>query len=70
MSEWDRRVIAGRISEARFSAYLAEADGDEENALELYRWNASMASAMFDLVGHVEVVLRNTVDAALREAWG
>ena len=70
MTGWNAEVIAGKISEARFSAYLAEADNNERNALELYRWNASMASAMFELVGHVEVVLRNTVDKALREAWG
>jgi hypothetical protein len=70
MSEWSTQAIVRKISEARFSAYLAEVDDNEANALELYRWNAAMASAMFELAGHVEVVLRNTVDVALREAWG
>ncbi|MBF4615484.1 hypothetical protein [Curtobacterium sp. VKM Ac-1376] len=65
MTGYDHDKIAERISEARFRSYLAESDNTAD-ALELYRWNAAMASAMFELVGHVEVVLRNTVDSALR----
>lgn len=65
MTDYDHDKIAERISEARFRSYLAESDNTAD-ALELYRWNAAMASAMFELVGHVEVVLRNTVDKALR----
>jgi hypothetical protein len=68
VTDYDQEAIADLISEARFKAYLREADS-KANALELYQWNASMASAMFELVGHLEVVLRNTVDKTLSESW-
>lgn len=64
---YDKKVIERLISEARFSAYLEES-ATPADALDLYRWNAAMASALFELVGHLEVVLRNSADSALRES--
>lgn len=49
------------ISEERFKDYLLEADGDATKAVELYRWNASMSAALFELVHHFEVLLRNKI---------
>jgi hypothetical protein len=51
------------ISEARFSPYLDEFGGDHAAALELYLWNARISAAAFETLHHVEVLLRNAVDA-------
>ncbi|MGC2372275.1 MAG: hypothetical protein WA484_00220 [Solirubrobacteraceae bacterium] len=51
------------ITEARFEPYLAEADGDHERAVALYVWNARVSAAMFETLHHVEVALRNVIDA-------
>jgi hypothetical protein len=51
------------ITEARFGPYLAEAGGDHERAVALYVWNARVSAAMFETLHHVEVALRNAIDA-------
>jgi hypothetical protein len=51
------------ITEARFEPYLAEADGNHERAVALYVWNARVSAAMFETLHHVEVALRNVIDA-------
>jgi hypothetical protein len=51
------------ITEARFEPYLTEADGDHERAIALYVWNARVSAAMFETLHHVEVALRNAIDA-------
>lgn len=51
------------ITEARFAPYLEEAGGEHEKALALYVWNARISAAVFETLHHVEVILRNAVDA-------
>ncbi len=51
------------ITEARFAPYLAEANDDHERAIALYVWNARVSAAMFETLHHVEVALRNAIDA-------
>ncbi len=51
------------ITEARFAPYLAEADDDHDRAVALYVWNAQVSAAMFETLHHVEVALRNAIDA-------
>lgn len=53
------------VSDARFSPYLRECEGDETKAWELYEWNARMASALFECLHHVEVLLRNAMMSVL-----
>lgn len=55
------------ISEKRFQPYLHEADNDMEKALELYVWSAEMSAAVFVLISHVEVLLRNAIDKTFAE---
>lgn len=43
----------------RFAEYLAAADGDDELASRLYEWNVSASGALFELIAHFEVLLRN-----------
>lgn len=49
--------------------YLKSADGDKVKALELYEWSARTSSAAFEVVGHLEVLLRNALDRCLREHY-
>lgn len=51
------------ITDARFTPYVTEAKGNYERALELYIWNARVSAAMFETLHHVEVILRNAIDA-------
>ncbi len=51
------------ITEARFAPYRSEAGGDHERAVALYAWNAQVSAAVFETLHHVEVLLRNTIDA-------
>jgi len=51
------------LTAARFAPYLSEADGEHEHAVALYVWNARVSAAIFETLHHVEVLLRNTIDA-------
>jgi hypothetical protein len=54
---------AAWLTDARFAPYRSEAGGDHEHAVALYVWNAQVSAAVFETVHHVEVLLRNTIDA-------
>ncbi|GGM38649.1 Abi family protein [Promicromonospora citrea] len=54
------------ISSARFAPYLGRAAGDADRAFELYQWNSRLTGATHEALGHVEVALRNALDARLR----
>jgi len=51
------------LTDARFAPYLGAAEGDHERAVSLYVWNARISAAIFETLHHVEVLLRNTIDA-------
>ncbi|MFE3995020.1 hypothetical protein ACFXPW_25485 [Streptomyces goshikiensis] len=53
------------ISPDRLNPYLAACGGDPETALRLYRWNGELAAAFFEPLGHLEIMLRNALDARL-----
>lgn len=53
------------VSEARFEEYLVAANHDYESALRLYEWNVAVSAGFFELISHVEVALRNSVDLIL-----
>ncbi|MFW6722783.1 hypothetical protein ACHZ98_21990 [Streptomyces sp. MAR4 CNY-716] len=57
------------LSEPRLAPYMKIAQ-DRRDALALYEWSARTASAAFEVVGHLEVLLRNAMDAYLREHFG
>ncbi|PUB25311.1 hypothetical protein C8K30_10755 [Promicromonospora sp. AC04] len=54
------------ISAARFAPYLDQADGDPDLAFELYQWNGRLTGAVHEVLGFVEVALRNALDVRLR----
>lgn len=60
----DKAVIE-LISPDRLSPYLTACAGDTTAALALYRWNSDLAAAFFEPLGHLEIMLRNALDARL-----
>lgn len=66
---FDPKAVAAGISEVRLRGYLNEVDGNLGRALDLYAWNARMAAEAFALIGHLEVLLRNRLDDALKRAY-
>lgn len=61
----DVSVVWNLLSEQRLGPYLRAAHGDRAKALDLYEWSCRTASAAFEMVGHLEVLLRNALDRAL-----
>ncbi|WP_086150517.1 Abi family protein [Cellulosimicrobium sp. KWT-B] len=59
-------ALEPHISEPRLRQYLGQFAGDKARALELYRWNAQLAAAFFVDLGHLEVALRNALDARMQ----
>lgn len=60
-------AIHGWFSESRMRPYLREADGDQETALRLYKWNAELSAACFEVMSHLEVLIRNALDGCLQD---
>ena len=50
----------------RLRPLLLACDGDLKQAVELYSWNARLASACFLPLAHCEILLRNALDTELR----
>ena len=65
MSRVDSHAIASRLTTARLGSYLQATGDDVEAAIRLYDWNTGAASALYEDLGRLEVVFRNTVDEAL-----
>lgn len=55
------------LSEARFKTYRDCCSTDSE-ALALYLWNLRLTGGVFEMIGMVEVTMRNAIDEELR-AW-
>ena len=64
LDKWE--FLALTFSASRLSLYLQACDGDEQKAHELYVWNSEISSAFWELLGHVEVALRNKLSAQLQ----
>lgn len=64
----DTKVIERRVSAERLAPYRAVVGGDRNRAIELYVWNADIASAFWALLGHLEVLVRNAMHEQL-ETW-
>ena len=60
-------VLMQRISLARLSSFLRQTNGDIPFALRLYEWNAHLSASVFELLGHVEVIIRNAMHRELSE---
>jgi hypothetical protein len=49
--------LAGWVSAPRLTKYVASG----LDPVELYRWNSQLAAAVFEIIGHAEVLLRNAI---------
>lgn len=54
--------VTAWISDARFHAFLEAAEEDHGRAVALYNWNAEVSAAFLEVLYHLEILLRNTVD--------
>lgn len=54
-------MIQQYLSQARLGTYVGACGGDLGAALGLYRWNASVSAAFWEVLGHGEVILRNAM---------
>lgn len=69
LDEIDAAAVWGMFSEPRMAPYVKAASGDRDSALALYEWSARTSAAAFKDVGHLEVLLRNSLDRCLREFY-
>ena len=59
------RRLAVAVSAERWASYDQHCAGDQAAALALYRWNGELSGAFWETLGHVEVLLRNTLSVQL-----
>ena len=57
------------LSADRFAPYLAACDGDVDQALELYKWNASLGQVLMRDISFFEVALRNSYNNVMESYW-
>ncbi|TDT33275.1 hypothetical protein ACF3NT_04295 [Naumannella halotolerans] len=60
----EQRTLLQLLSAARMAPYLSVCDGDWEQAIGLYDWNAKVSAAFFESLHYLEVGLRNAMDEA------
>jgi hypothetical protein len=53
------------FSDERLAPYLAAMNGESAAATTLYRWNSRISAVFWESLGHLEVSLRNALDARL-----
>lgn len=58
-------LVERHLSAPRLATYVRATGGDLDRAVKLYLWNAAVAGALWEVLGHVEVVLRNALHDAL-----
>jgi hypothetical protein len=64
------RTLANYLTQDRLRSYLATAHNRLPAALALYDWNSAVSAALYEDLGRVEVILRNTLDASLQAHLG
>jgi len=65
--EYDRHVVRA-LGPDRLARYLRACSDDLSAALRLYEWNCAVSSALFEVLGDVEVVVRQALHREL-SAW-
>lgn len=57
------------LSQHRYNKYLDLASGDHSAAMEIYAWNSELSSAILRDLAHLEVLVRNSLDAQLTPSF-
>lgn len=60
-----RRKVIASLHLSRMRPYLDAANGNERQALSLYRWHLELTAATQQILGVAEVILRNSIDDQL-----
>jgi hypothetical protein len=63
----DPALLDRRLSAERLAPYRAAVSGDAGRAVALYEWNAEVGAAFWAVLGHVEVLVRNSIHERLSE---
>lgn len=58
-------VVEQKLSTERLTPYRTATNGDVKLAVRLYEWNTEISAALGSTLGHLEVLLRNTMNDAL-----
>ncbi|MDT3329454.1 Abi family protein [Microbacterium sp. KSW-18] len=61
------KAVFNALPRERIRFYLEASSRNPYEALRRYDWNSKLSSALFETIGHFEVDLRTTIDAALTE---
>ena len=67
MSRVPAEVLQQRLSVERLQSYLAATAGDLDAAIALYEWNCAISAALLEVLGDVEVIVRNALHDSLTE---
>jgi hypothetical protein len=59
-------VIVDLLTRERLRSYFAATTGEVDEVLRLYEWNIDAAAAVMTLISMAEVLVRNSLDSALR----
>ena len=58
------------LSKERLLTYVGHAGGNRNRAFRLYMHNLKLSSSLFEMIGGLEVALRNSVHLTLGHAFG
>lgn len=61
----DLLAVEKALSSARLEPYVKAAGGRLADRVVLYEWNTAVSAALFELLGHLEVGLRNAINQEL-----
>jgi hypothetical protein len=65
MSRVPAEILKQRLSAQRIGGYVEATAGDLDAAIALYEWNCAIAAALFEVLGDVEVIVRNALHDSL-----
>ena len=63
-------VLHRSVTPSRMSTYISAADGDLDQARELYLWDRDLSVAFLSDLAILEVALRNAMSEQLKAKWG
>ncbi len=62
-----RRQIIEALHPSRMKPYMDASNGNQKQAIALYRWHSELSASVHEILGITEVVLRNSMDRQLQE---
>ncbi len=66
MSTDAESLLVEILTPARLQSYLVATDQNISSAIDLYKWNGLLAAELFQILGLVEISVRNSIDRELQ----